>query len=271
MDDLIALFFKMKWPDGFRCPRCGHPFAYPVQGRRLPLYQCRACKHQTSLIAGTALQGSRTPLEKWAAAMQAMSRSPSINAVQLMHAIDVTYKTAWSMLKKLRESIHRTDESQPLLGKVEAGSTTYGTPAFRTFIRYPNERPVIVGISYDNRGGSDYIKIKPGPSELLLSFPKRCHWENEFVRNHVRSIHPVNVLQRVPFHKHNDLRNTFYSARAWINRTFRGISSRYLELYFDEYCFRINMQLRNQNPFEMLICACMQRRAPVYSTAFAAA
>jgi len=118
MDELIRFFYRMKWPDGFRCPRCLHPRAYTIRGRSLPLYQCMQCRHQTSLKAGTVLEKSRTPLEKWAEAIRAMSRLHSINAVQLMTKIRVTYKTAWSMLRKLRQSLHAMDSGQPLTGRV---------------------------------------------------------------------------------------------------------------------------------------------------------
>ncbi|HZG88253.1 IS1595 family transposase [Paenibacillus sp.] len=260
MEDIVQFFYQRKWPDGFRCPRCGHSIAYTIHSekRSLPLYQCQACKHQTTLTAGTALERSRTPLEKWAVAIQAMSRDESINAVQLMGIIAVTYKTAWSMLRKLRQCINQWDAAQPLVGRLAAGAATYGTPAFRTCLRYPHERPVIVGISYDRTGNPIYTKMKPGDAELLRNASKRRHWENEFVRNHVRSEFPVQILPRIPFHKNEDLRSAYYSATSWIHRTFRGISSRYLELYFDEYCFRINMRLHGQNPIEVLLSACMQ-------------
>jgi len=272
VEDIVQFFYKKKWPRGFRCPRCGHSTAYTVQGekRSLPLYQCRICRHQTSLTAGTALERSRTPLEKWAVAIQAVSRDKSINAVQLMHKISVTYKTAWSMLMKIRQCIHEWDAVQPLVGRLAAGSATYGTPSFRTCLRYPHERPVIVGISYNHTGDPTYIKIKPGVAELLQNASKRRYLENEFLRNHVRSEIPVQILPRVPFHKHDDLPRAFYGATSWIYRTFRGIGSRYLELYFDEYCFRINISLCGQNPSEKLFSACMQPlRTPIRITAAA--
>ena len=31
--------WRVRWPDGFRCPRCAHRNSYPIVGRRLE--QCR--------------------------------------------------------------------------------------------------------------------------------------------------------------------------------------------------------------------------------------
>jgi transcription elongation factor Elf1 len=39
---------RARWPEGFRCPRCGHPeYTALVRGRQR-LYQCRACHPQAS-------------------------------------------------------------------------------------------------------------------------------------------------------------------------------------------------------------------------------
>ncbi|MFC5700047.1 transposase [Cohnella faecalis] len=52
--------FHARWPDGFRCPTCRHPHYYLTRTRRLPLYECRSCRVQTSVIAGTIMEGSST-------------------------------------------------------------------------------------------------------------------------------------------------------------------------------------------------------------------
>ncbi len=55
--------FKLRWPDGFRCPRCGHGRYSLVATRQL--YQCSACHYHASLTAGTVFHKTRTPLRKW--------------------------------------------------------------------------------------------------------------------------------------------------------------------------------------------------------------
>lgn len=53
--------FSVRWPDGFRCPECGHNQYYKIAD----LFQCTACRHQTSLTAGTIFHKTRTPLSVW--------------------------------------------------------------------------------------------------------------------------------------------------------------------------------------------------------------
>src|SRR5215207_10493360 len=53
-----------RWPDGFRCPACGHDRAWELARERLTL-QCAACERQVSVTAGTVLHGSHLGLRTW--------------------------------------------------------------------------------------------------------------------------------------------------------------------------------------------------------------
>src|SRR3954468_9047371 len=52
-------WFAWRWPEGFKCPQCAGSQYCEIRGRQL--LQCRRCRHQTSLIAGTVLQGTVPP------------------------------------------------------------------------------------------------------------------------------------------------------------------------------------------------------------------
>src|SRR5437016_12707132 len=54
--------FQLRWPAGFRCPRCEGRKSWPV---REVLLQCAACGYQTSVTAGTIFLETRTPLRWW--------------------------------------------------------------------------------------------------------------------------------------------------------------------------------------------------------------
>ena len=53
-------WFAWRWPEGFKCPRCASTKYSEIQGRQL--LQCGRCRYQTSLIAGTVLQGTKLPM-----------------------------------------------------------------------------------------------------------------------------------------------------------------------------------------------------------------
>src|SRR5918911_1581111 len=94
-----------RWPDGFRCPACGHDKGWELGRERLTL-QCAACERQVSVTAGTVLHGSHLPLRTWflAAWLMATHRN-GMSARQLWRQLGLgSYKTAWLLLRKLRRA-----------------------------------------------------------------------------------------------------------------------------------------------------------------------
>ena len=62
-----AVVFKLRWPDGFQCPVC-HGREHCVIRTRT-VYQCNACRTQTSLTAGTIFANTKLELKVWFQAM----------------------------------------------------------------------------------------------------------------------------------------------------------------------------------------------------------
>ncbi len=86
---------QARWPVGFHCPRCDGAAYTRVRGRTHPLFQCQACRHQTSLIAGTVMQGTKLPLSVWFLAIYLISQAKTgLSALALMRQLGVSYPTA---------------------------------------------------------------------------------------------------------------------------------------------------------------------------------
>ena len=114
-----------RWPDGFRCPRCGHQRAYALAVAR---WQCAAppCRHQTSLTSGTVLHRSKTPLTTWFWAAYLMTTDKrGVSALLLQRQLGVSYKTAWLLLHKLRRAMV-APEREKLRGVVDMDETWVG-------------------------------------------------------------------------------------------------------------------------------------------------
>ena len=65
--------FSMRWPQGFVCPECGCSNYYELTTRNL--YQCTACKRQTSLISGTIFEATKLKLTSWFLAIYLLTQS----------------------------------------------------------------------------------------------------------------------------------------------------------------------------------------------------
>ena len=113
-----------RWPDGFRCPACGHDKGWELGRGRLTL-QCAACERQVSVTAGTVLHGSHLGLRTWfLAAWLVATHKNGMSARQLWLQLGLgSYKSAWLLLRKLRRA--RVDpEREPLAGLVEVDETS---------------------------------------------------------------------------------------------------------------------------------------------------
>src|SRR5207253_2424979 len=143
-----------RWPEGFRCPRCGHWHAWPVTKRRV-LWECAACHRQTSVTAGTVLHKARTPLHLWFWAAYLMSTpTPGMSALQLQRQLGLgRYETAWLMLHKLRRAMVNTAR-EPLHGEVEIDDTWIGgpQPGIRGSRQLKGRRAVPVLVAVERRG-----------------------------------------------------------------------------------------------------------------------
>ncbi len=119
-----AYLTRLRWPEGFRFPRCRQDKAWPVRGVWL---QCAACGHQTSVTAGTIFQDTRTPLTTWFAAMWwVTNQKTGVSALGLQRTLGLgSYKTAWSWLRKLRRAMVRPCRDR-LTGRIEVDETFIG-------------------------------------------------------------------------------------------------------------------------------------------------
>ena len=126
-EDCREHFFRIKWPDGFKCPKCGHEKYSFIKYRNL--YQCLQCGHQASLTAGTIMHKSHMGLREWFLAIHLFTHDKrGISAMQLCRNLGTSYQTAWTMLQKLREAMGSRDEEYILRGIVEMDDAFFGAP-----------------------------------------------------------------------------------------------------------------------------------------------
>jgi transposase-like protein/predicted RNA-binding Zn-ribbon protein involved in translation (DUF1610 family) len=116
--------FRLRWPNGFICPNCGHN-KFWLKSREL--YQCIECNYQASLIAGTIFQGTRKPLQTWFRAMwYVTNQKQGVSAMGLQRVLGLgSYHTAWTWLHKLRVAMVRPGRNR-LTGAVEVDETDIG-------------------------------------------------------------------------------------------------------------------------------------------------
>jgi len=120
----LDYLFQLRWPEGFKCSRCGHDKHW-LSSRGL--YLCCHCAHQQSVTAGTIFHGTRKPLTLWFKALWWFSTCKNgVNATALQERLGLgSYQTAWCWLQKLRTCTVFSDRTQ-LSGSVEVDECFLG-------------------------------------------------------------------------------------------------------------------------------------------------
>lgn len=114
----------LRWPDGFICPACDTRTKawYQTHARLV----CSACRHQTTVTAGTIFEKTRTPLTTWfEAAWHLTTAKNGMSAMTLQRTLGTSYRTAWTILQRYRVAMVRI-ERKPLAGNVEVDETLVG-------------------------------------------------------------------------------------------------------------------------------------------------
>lgn len=256
----LDYLFRLKWPNGFVCPYCGHGHAYTITTRRQPLYECACCRHQTSLTAGTIMERSRTPLTKWFTAIHLISDPLSgINAVKLGRLLRVTYKTAWGMLHAIRQAMSQDENMLRLSGHVHVHSATLALWSYPIGIFVPpTTASVLVGVSLTEEGEPSVVQMQvletadyQGGEPSISVMEEFCNI-NTAPENQISS----REIKRYAPRKQKKGLSLVRQAGEWLNNTFYGIGSKYRQHYLNEFCCRMNLMLAGLSPFREISLMC---------------
>jgi transposase-like protein len=275
--------YRVKWPDGFVCPKCGYQKSHP---KREGGFRCAACDSPASVTAGTAFQGSKLPLQTWFRLLWWVSAQKNgVSAVDLQRVFGLSYPTARKRLQKIRAAMLNPDRGK-LSGTVEVDEAYIGPKRKGTSGRGAAGKSIVV-VAAEKRGdnalGRIRMKIVPSASKENLQ---------NFIMENVepgstlitdgcgayRSIreagyrHIVNdkssaVTPAEAAALKNDLPLAHLAislVKRWLLCTFHGgTQEEHLQSYLDEFVFRFNRRQHAENGrlFYYLL-ECMVKRSP---------
>ncbi len=130
-EDAAALLLEeLRWGNAARCPRCANLDVYRmldrVTGRRSIrfLWRCRSCEKQFSVRVGTLFENSTIDLYKWCRAFYEASRNPGgVTGARLAKILDITPRSAASIIRRINEALGREDALGLILAKRASQST----------------------------------------------------------------------------------------------------------------------------------------------------
>jgi transposase-like protein len=253
--------FRLRWPEGFRCPRCNGRQFWPV---RSVLMQCQACGHQTSVTAGTIFQDTRKPLADWFRAMYWLaSQKNGASALGLQRVLGLgSYKTAWTWLHKFRRAMVRPGRDR-LTGRVEVDETYLGGLEEGVRGRQTERKSLIAIAAQEDGAGIGRIRMKriqDASADSLMAFLQEAiepgssvhtdGWLGYLPTEGKGYVHEVTFLKGKKESASQLMPRVHRIAsllKRWILGTHQGaVSHEHLEFYLDEFTFRFNRR-RSRN------------------------
>ena len=243
-----AYLYKLRWPNGFSCPRCGITKSWPIGPM---LYECSGCHYQMSVTAGTIFQDSHKPLTVWFRAIWWVTgQKNGASALGLKRILGLgSYRTAWTWLHKLRRVMVRPGRDK-LSGLVEVDETFIGGEK-------PGKRgrgaagKVMVGIAVEDKGTEGICRVRlgivsDGSGDSLTSFVQDRVTSGSTIRtddwggyNRLVSAGYSHILAKTTELKLVHLVASLL--KRWLLGTHQGaVSHEHLAYYLDEYTFRFN-------------------------------
>jgi hypothetical protein len=156
-----AALFAWRWPEGFVCPRCGGGRYCVIKQRSL--YQCNACRAQTSLISGTIFASTKLELTIWFRAMHLITQTKQgISRLELSRRLGVSYDTAWKIHHKLAQVMMERDAGKPLEGRVEMDDAYLGgeRSGGKRGRGSPGKLPIVAAVETTGDGKPVRLKIR---------------------------------------------------------------------------------------------------------------
>lgn len=243
----------LRWPEGFVCPRC--------QGRqslaiRRDLWRCLDCRREVSVMAGTIFQDSKLPLMVWFRVMwQVTSQKNGVSAMGLQRVLGLgSYKTAWSVLHKLRRAMVRPGRDR-LRGIVEVDEAYWGGEEENVRGRQTYEKALIAIAAEADGNGIGRIRLRhiPDTSRATLhgfiaeTIEPGSTVQTDGLQSY-RELHDYVHDRRVQKHQPEDAAHLLPRAhrvisllKRWLLGTHQGaVAFDYLQDYLDEFTFRFN-------------------------------
>lgn len=105
-EECEQFLMRSRWANGFSCPRCDHNSFYKVKTRSL--LECKECRTQISITAGTVMHKSKLPLLLWFKAIRKLIQDELTYSIPAFaNLLSVNYRTAKLILEKIQLALHK--------------------------------------------------------------------------------------------------------------------------------------------------------------------
>ena len=278
-------FRQIREQEGIVCKKCGCKKHYWLKAKWQ--WQCSECRFRTTLRSGTMMENYKLPIRKWYLAMAFMSFSKKgISAAEMQRQLDHSrYETIWIMMHRIREAMGNRDGRYELAGMVEFDEAYFETETSEKDKQNlkrgrGSQRQQNVAVAAESTPLEDLETGKKGKhcryfkmnvlegqsSEEINGFIGKNIAEESIVFTD-KSTSYFDIANYVEVHvTEKSSKETTKTTLQWVHiaisnakRTLLGIyhkiKGKYLQLYLDEFCYKLNRRYFGDRLFDRLTVA----------------
>lgn len=263
---------KLRWNENVVSPFDNDSKVYTCKGNK---YKCKNTGKYFNVKTSTIFDNTKMPLQKWFLAIWLVtSHKKGISSLQLGRDLDITQKSAWFMLQRIRNCFGIDNDTQ-LNNEVEVDETYVGGKnknrhANKKFKnsqgRSAKDKTPVVGMV--GRGGKvtartvDNVKSATLTAEIIRNVKESATlYSDEWLgykgvsRIYDHSVVKHNQGQYVNGRVHTNTIEGFWSLlKRGIFGIYHFTSKKHLQLYVDEFVFRYNSRNNTESErFNLLL------------------
>jgi transposase-like protein len=261
LDTCTTFMAQIRWPKGVTCPYCAGKAVSYLSTRRKWKCMNKVCHKQFSVKVGTVMEDSPITLDKWLAAVWLITNAKNgISSCEIGRALNVTQKSAWFLLHRIRLAMQTGTFETKMRGQVEVDETYIGGLA-RNMHRSDHGRKItgtggkgkVAVMGLLERDGKVRAKVINDATQLTLHAEVRSNVEpgaelftdgwKAYSGLHQDYVHQVidHAEKYVDGQIHtNGIENFWSLLKRGIKGTYVSVEPFHLFRYLDEQTFRFN-------------------------------
>lgn len=276
-------FKEKREQEGIVCKKCRSLDHYWLPSKEQ--WECKACHFRTTLRSGSMMQNSNLPVRTWYLAMAFMTFSKKgISAKELQNQLKhKRYDTVWSLMHRIRNAMGNRDSLYTLEGMIELDeayfekATPEGIKLKRGKGSQRQQNVAVIAESIfleDIETGKQskqcrYFKMKVLDSHKSGSIDNLVNEnidEQSIVFTDKANTY-LDIADYVETHvSEKSSKQTTISTLKWVHiaisnakrnllGVYHKIKGKYLQLYLDEFCYKLNRRYFGNRLFDRLTLA----------------
>lgn len=278
--------------EGIICSRCGSKEHYWKNDRWQ--YECKKCKHRTTLKSGTIMHNSKLPVRYWFICIHLLtSTKRTFSAKEIQRQLGhKRYQPVWGMLHKIRIAMGHRDDGYQLAGQLELDEGFFSTlrseegkdePLKRGRGSQKRTKVLVMAESEEVKNRKDKkgkprrvgsIKMKVIEDLLAATITRQVEGSidansvldtdgstsyvnlDKVVKGHNAKVVPKGKIGTALPWVHIAIGN----AKGMLRDLYHGIKPEYLQNYLNEYCYNFNRRHFGEALFERLLIAMVDEK-----------